>query len=240
MGRVIPARRRWLAGALLIGVGWLASPGAIPVYDGIGAPPDEPYRYVAPPPGAPKTAPATSLSTKAAVVAGANAQGLSVQTSETGPQMSVFVPQGSMAASTGPITISITPTAPTDAPKGARVDGNVYVVALTAPGGPVTLVPAKAFNSTMYLRATDQRSPQPTMFFRRDPASSWEAVSTSAAGLDVRVGPFRGAGQYVLAWTAAAAAKKSGGAPVLPLVLVGTLVLLLAIVLVVRLRAARE
>jgi len=82
--RVRSGSTRWLAGAVLVTVGWLASPNAVPVYDGIAAP-DEPYRYVSPPSGASKTAPPTSVSTDTPVAHGANAQGLSLQTAETGP-----------------------------------------------------------------------------------------------------------------------------------------------------------
>jgi hypothetical protein len=232
------ARRRWIAGALLVGVGWLASPSAVPVYDGISAP-DEPYRYVSPPPGATKTAPATSVSVNTPVAGGSNSQGLSLQTGETGPQMSVFLPQFAMRAATGPIHIAVTPAAPTDLPPGATADGNVYVIAMTAPGGPVTLDKKYAAIATLYLRATSQRAPQPTMYYRPAAGAAWTALGTTAGGLDIRVSSFPGAGQYVLAKAGTAAAANAGsGMPVLPIVLVGVLVVLAAAVVVVRLRSA--
>src|SRR5437868_4317124 len=52
--------RAWLAGgAALVAAMSALGTGGPPVYDGIGQP-DEPYRYVAPPPGYRHTPPATS------------------------------------------------------------------------------------------------------------------------------------------------------------------------------------
>lgn len=238
MGAVSGARRRWLAGALLIGVGVLASPSPVPVYDGLPNS-DEPYRYVTPPAGAAKTAPPTSVASDTPVVRGTNAQGFSLQTAEVGPQVSVFVPQSALRAARGPIHVTIDPKAPADAPAGLRADGNTYVFAFSAPGGPVTLDPSHAAIATLYLRATDRRTPQPTMYFRPSAAGPWQALQTSAGGVDVRVAAFKGVGDYQL-FRAPTTGKKGGGNGALPLVLVGILVLLGAVVLVIRLRAAPE
>lgn len=231
----IRGRRRWLAGLALVGAGWLLSPDAVPIYDGIGQP-DEPYRYVAPPSGATRTAEATSGGAQTPVTAGRNLNGLSVQTKEQGPQFSVFLPQGSLASATGPITISIEPEAPSGAPPGAVIDGNVYLVTFTTPAStPVTLTD-KAAIATLYLRATSQRTPQPTMYYRPSTAAAWRPLATTAGGLDLRVASFVGAGEYAVARVPS---KNSAGGkrPVLPLLLIGALVLLSAVVLAVRLRA---
>jgi hypothetical protein len=239
MVAVSGARRRWLAGALLIGVGVLASPSLVPVYDGLPNS-DEPYRYVSPPSGATKTAPPTSVASDTPVVRGTNAQGFSLQTSEVGPQVSVFVPQYALRAAQGPIHVTVDPKAPTDVPTGLRADGNTYAFAFSAPGGPVTLDPSHAAIATLYLRATDRKTPQPTMYYRPSAAGPWQVLQTSAGGVDVRVAAFKGAGDYQLFRTPTPAGKKSGGNRALPLVLVGILVLLGAVVLVVRLRSAPE
>lgn len=232
------ARRRWLAGALLVGVGWLASPGAVPVYDGFNQP-DEPYRYVDAPDGAPKTAPPSSTTTKTPLApSGANAQALSVQTAEVGPQISVFFPQFSLLATRGPITITLTPEAPTDPPADAEVDGNMYVVSLTSPGGPVTVDKQYLSIATMYLRATDQVTPQPRMFYRPSSDAPWQKLSTSSGGLDIRVSNFLGPGDYLLARLPGDRPAQGGGLPTAPLVLLGVVVVLGSVVLVVRLRAA--
>jgi hypothetical protein len=238
MEGVISARRRWLAGALLVGVGWLASPSAVPVYDGVSAP-DEPYRYVVPPAGATRTAPAHSAATAVPVRNGGNAQGFALQTDETGPQVSLFLPKYALSAKGSPLHVTITPAAPADAPAGRTFDGNTYVFAFTAPGGPVTLNQTYAGTSTLYLRATNQRRPQPVMYYRPDATSTWTPLDTTSSGLDIRVAGFHGPGQYVLVNVPKPAAS-GGGTPVLPFVLVGILVVLIAVVMVVRLRAAAE
>jgi hypothetical protein len=234
---VISARRRWLAGALVIGLGWLAAPSPVPVYDGLGAP-DEPYRYVVPPKGATKTPPPTSIAVDTPVANGGNSRGLSLQTGESGPQMSIFLPQYALSARSGPIHIAVSPAAATDAPHGAAVDGNVYDFALAAPGG-VAFDPVHGANATLYLRSTSQGIPQPNMYFRPDGSAPWTALATTSGGLDIRVASFKGKGQYVLALAVATKAE-GGGTPVLPLVLVGLVVVLVAVVLVVRLRARPE
>lgn len=228
---MIPARRRWAAGALLIVAGWLASPHAVPIYDGVGNP-DEPYRYVAAPAGATKTAGATSASAQSPVRAGSSTNGMSVQTSEVGPQFSLFVPPKALGAAGDRVEVQVVPLAPADQPAPSTIDGNVYAVTLTSDTGPVTLTKDAAL-ATLYLRATTQRQPGPVMQHRPQPTAPWKALDTSRGGLDVYVSSFVGAGEYALAFPPGKAASGGG----LPLVLLGVPVLLVAVVVVVRLRA---
>jgi len=237
---VVPSPgHRWLAGALLVGAGFLASPSALPVYDGLPSS-DEPYRYVSPPPGATKTAPPTSVASDTPVVHGTNAQGFSLQTAEVGPQLSVFVPQSALRAARGPIHVAIAPSAPTGAPPGQVANGNTYTITFTAAGGPVTMDPLHAAIATLYLRSTDRSTPQPNMYYRAAAADAWQALQTTAGGFDVRVAAFKGPGEYQLFRAPQAAAEKKGRSPVLAVVIVGIVVLLGAVVLVIRLRAAPE
>ncbi len=224
-------RRRWLAGAALVAVGWLASPQPVPVYDGVSAP-DEPYRYVAATAGSSPAAAPTSSSISTPVKDGRGTNGLSVTTKETGPQFSLFLPPQSLAAAST-ITVVVEPSAPVDQPVGAKVDGNVYTVALTSASGPVTLT-EKAGISTVYLRATTAKQPGPSLYFRATSADPWKVERTSRGGQDFYVGNFPGPGQYALAF--AQAHSKGGGPPVVALVIIGVLVLLVVVVLVVRLR----
>ncbi len=227
----ISVPRRWLAGALLVTVGWLASPGGVPVYDGVGAP-DEPYRYVQAPAGATTTAEPTVATATTPVKDGLGTNGLSVATAEVGPQFSLYLPPRAMATSSGPIEVTATPRAPTDQPRGARIDGNVYVVSLTAAGGVVTLT-EKAALATVYLRATTATQPPPELYYRADATGSWQPLKTSRGGTDFYVASFSGPGQYAVVFSDSA----GGGVPVLPLVVVGVLVLLVVAVVVVRLRS---
>jgi hypothetical protein len=223
--------RRLAAALLLVAVGRLLSPAAVPVYDGIGQP-DEPYRYISAPPGATKTAAATVATASSPVVQGLASYGLSLRTAEVGPQFSLYLPPKSLKATVPSLTVTATPLAPTDQPAGATIDGNVYQVATSAP---VTLTPQAAL-ATLYLRATTAKQPPPVMQYRATASEAWQPLRTSRGGTDVYVSTFPGPGFYALAF--APVASSGGGGSVLPYVLLGGLVLLVVVVVVVRLRAA--
>ena len=225
--------KRLAAALLLVAVGRLLSPAAIPVYDGIGAP-DEPYRYIAAPEGATKTAGPTTAHATSPLVGGRSAYGLSVATGEVGPQFSLYVPPKALSAAGTKLELSVQPLAPSDQPSGARIDGNVYQVVLKA-GGPVSLTP-QAVLATLYLRATTARQPGPVMEYRAADGAPWQALKTSRGGQDFYVSSFPGAGFYALAFADQPATK--GSSLPLPYVVLGGLVLLAVAVVVVRLRAA--
>ncbi len=225
-----PTRYRWGAAALIVTVGWLVTPQAVPVYDGI-AQPDDPYRYAT----ATVSAPAANAST--AISNGASTNGLSISTSETGPQAALFLPMGAFAAPAGTVTVTIRPSAPTDQPSDGKLDGNVYTVQATDPSGPVT-VTSKAALATIYLRATTARQPAPVMEHRAAAGQPWQPLHTSRGGADIYVASFPGTGQYALAF-GTSPARSTSGLPLLPLVLGGVVVLLGVVVVVIRLRSRR-
>ena len=230
------AARRWLAGALLVGLGFALSPQAVPVYDGIGQP-DEPYRFVSPPRNGTTTAEPTSASIATPVAAGRSVNGMSVQTTEVGPQFSLYLPPGALGAAKGPITVTANPEAPTDQPPGARIDGNVYTVAYDAPG-PVTPTEKIAI-ATVYLRATSAKQPPPTVDYRPAAGQPWQVLKTSRGGTDIYVAAYPGPGQYAVAF-AGSGDSSGGGPPVLLLALGGLVLLVVIVVVVVRLRAGAE
>ena len=235
--------RFWLVALLVVGLGALASPRVVPLYDGVGFP-DEPYRYVAPPPGTRPTAAATSASTTTPVVGGLSVDGLTLNTGETGPQLSLFLPLGALAAADGRLAVAVAPLAPTDQPAAATIDGNVYRVTLTASaGGPVTLT-AAASVGLLILRATTARQPGPVVHHRSGPGQPWTALPTERGGQDIYSAHLPGAGEYALAFLAAPAAGAGsgggGGPPVLVVVLGGVLLVLAVVVLVVRRRSSRS
>lgn len=230
------ASRRWVAGALLVGAGWLVTPHPVPVYDGIGAP-DEPYRYVTPPEGTTQTAGPTAALAQTPVKAGRGTNGLSLVTMEMGPQFSIFLPPMSMAAAGTTIEVRAEPQEPSTQPAGARIDGNVYLVTLSSSGGPVTLTEKSAI-STVYMRATTAKQPPPSIYHRSDADAPWKALKTSRGGQDFYVAAFPGAGSFAVAF--ADVATKGSSLPVLPIALGAVLLLLVVVVLVVRLRSSEE
>lgn len=229
------ARRSWLAGAVLVTLGWLLSPTPVPVYDGVGVP-DEPYRFVVPPAGTAPTAPPTSGQAVTPVAHGAGTNGLIIATAEQSPQFSLFLPPGAMAARGGTITVKAVPVAATGTAVGATIAGNAYRVTMTDPAGPVTLT-AKAAIASLYLRAV-AGTQEWVMEYRPKQGEPWQAKQTSRGGTDSFVASFAGAGEYALA--TAVTPKAKGGVKPLPLVLAGAILLLLVVVGVIRLRAAPE
>jgi hypothetical protein len=204
------------------------------MYDGIGVP-DEPYRYVQRPADKKPTADATSAVARTPVRNGVGTNGLTVSSAEQTSQFSLFMPPLCMVAPGGTIEVKAVPQAPTDHPPGAVIDGNVYVITVTDPVGPVTLN-EKAAIATLYLRATSTQDGW-VMHYRRTAADSWKALQTSRGGTDSFVASFIGPGQYALASTSSGG---GGGTNLLPLVLLGGVVALVVVVIVVRLRATPE
>jgi len=226
--------RRWGAASVLIALGWLLTSQAVPVYDGVAAP-DEPYRYVRPPVGATRTPPPTSAVASTPVTGGASANGLSLTSAETGPQVALFLPAGALGAPSGTISVTVSPTAPADPPADGEIDGNVYTITVTDPAGPIALTP-KAALATLYLRATTARQPGPVMEHRDAAGQPWQLLHTSRGGADVYVASLPSVGQYALVFLRATPTS-GGGVPVLPLVLGGAVVLLGAAIVVVRVRS---
>lgn len=235
---------RAAAGVLLVGLGLVLSPQAVPVYDGIDAP-DEPYRYVVRPLWSNDTPPPTSASATSPVRNGVSLHGLSLATREVGPQFSLFLPVGALrvlpvgAARAGDaFTVQVTPVAAAvDAPPGTRVDGNTYAVAFAVPGRQVSLTPQAALAS-LQIRATTGKQPPPVVQHRPAAGQPWVALETARVGVDIYAAKFPGVGEFQLVF--AVEEKEGGGSGGAPQALLGLGVLVLvASVVVVRLRSAR-
>ncbi|MFN2539880.1 MAG: hypothetical protein ABR549_17245 [Mycobacteriales bacterium] len=159
---------------------------------------------------------------------------LSVATAEQGPQFALYLPAGLMATSRGPIEAAVQPLAPTDQPAGARIDGNVYSVALTAPE-PVTLTGPTQI-AAVYLRATTARQPPPAIRCRAAASVAWERLVTRRTGVDIYSSTFPGPGQFTVAFELKPD-KAGGRPPALPFALGGVLTLVVLVVILVRVRA---
>jgi hypothetical protein len=235
-----PGLAWWAFAVVLVAVGWLVTPHPVTVCDGVGQP-DEPYRYVSPPPGSPLTPKPTGTRTIIPVVAGLTAEEGDLVTAEIGAQASVTLPQGGLAASAGPISANLVPEAPSVQPTDGRIDGNVYLLSITGVAGPVTFT-AKAADATIYLRATTADQPGPVVEHRSGPGQSWRQVTTTRVGNDIYAGLLPAAGEYALVslrdpHPGAAATVAASSQRGLIMVLLVSLVLLLSVVLVVRWRA---
>lgn len=178
-------RRVAAAVALLLGA-WLVSPAAVPLYDsGFGA--DEPYRYVVPPPGDTQQTPPPTDARAVVRVTGGRPGQVFANSQERGPQVSVYIPAGSMQAPPGAssIEVSAIPSAPkAPLPTDGTIVSNVYTITATASGGPVAIVgKGDSQTPTLWLRAPSPRQPGPT--FENFDGHKWRSAETTRVGQDI-------------------------------------------------------
>lgn len=174
--------RRWLAALAVVTVGWAASPGAVPVYDGVGVP-DEPYRFLSKALGG----------TQVVQVGPSTSTALSLRTSEQGPQAIIDASEGALRApTTRTATVSIEPVDPGAAPTQGTLDSVVYRVTTTAGSVSPTV------QGFLFLRAAVMTKPDPVIVHRNTPTSAWTALRTARPGRDVLSVPFQALGDYVV------------------------------------------
>ena len=227
-------RARLLVAAAALATAWLATPHAVPLYDGIGVP-DEPYRYVAPPAGHQKTPAPSSSTTTVPAKGGVNSgDGFYALTKEQSAQFGVFINTGSIAgpASTKTFTITVAPQAPEGGTPGGPVDGNVYQVALLADGSPTaTVAPADKDSLVMLIRATSATIANASIYYRPS-NGGWTQVNTQRGGTDSWQPYFQGAGQYAVVAGAAAGSGSSHQTLIIALLVLVTLAMAAAVLLI--------
>jgi hypothetical protein len=214
---------------VLVVLGWVVTPTPVPIYDGLGVP-DEPYRYVDGAGRGRATQPPTTATAQTPVRKGSSAMDLVISSREQGPQVTLFLPAGSLvAADFSEITVRVLPQAPESQLSSLKISGNVYRVELSASDGRVTLG-SNIASSNIFLRATDQRDGW-HMLYRPD-AGGWQPpLKARRPGTDTWVARFQGPGDYALARSELPAASASQ----LPWVLAGVLGLLALVIVIVRL-----
>jgi hypothetical protein len=199
-----------LAAAAALATAWLATPHAVPLFDGIGVP-DEPYRYVTPPAGYQKTPAASSATITSPASGGLNTQGFYAQTAEISAQYGVFITPKALAVPTSASSVKITvaPEAPDGTTPDGVIDGNVYRVALSAGSSTtVTLTASGKAQSQYSMRATSAKIPAAKTLYR--PAGgAWTVIPNTKGGTDSFQAYFQGAGDYALVATKAAATSSS-------------------------------
>jgi hypothetical protein len=219
--------RRWLAAVLLVTVGWFASPGAVPVYDGVNAP-DEPYKYAGRSP-----APATVSTT--APISGGRSASLQLKSSENGPQVLIDLSAGAFTAARPTVTLTVTPQPPSGTPPRGSFDSNVYHVTVS-PGAVLHPETAQGF---LFLRAAVMTRPNPVIVHRMAAADPWVEVKTTLAGTDILSTPLRDLGDYAVARVPGSKPLSAGGLSLVRILLIGGGVLLLLTVTVLVLRRPR-
>jgi hypothetical protein len=140
-------------GAAIALVAQLASPVAVPLYDGVSV--QEPYRYLSPASGQPGAP--SSFATEKAVQGGVSTSFVAA-TTENPPQAQLIALPGAfvVTAATTTMKISITPVAlPAGAGPSGSVAGNVYRFAVTDQGGIPLPVAQGANPPTITLRGPE-------------------------------------------------------------------------------------
>ncbi len=224
-------RRGWLV--LLVAVLALGAsvavrpPHAPPLYDGIGFP-DEPYRWVQPPPGQPRTAAApTPARATVSVTAGADgpvsaaSRGFS---SEQGPQVALAVNPGAFALPAGVRAVELTATpeaVPDVEPADGTVVSNLYRLTASADGTAGADVPLAPDGVVVVNLRAYAATRQAVVLCTWD-GSAWHQVPTKQVGTEIyaaeltRIGPFAlvrldvGVAPTVAAPTPSASAGGSG------------------------------
>lgn len=230
-------RRIAAAIAILLGA-WLIWPAVVPLYDGPGNP-DEPYRYVDAPAGSKQSGPPTTATAAVAVRNGVNTAAI-VNSAEQGPQVSVYVPPGSLQAPPGAtsITVTATPSAPKPPlPSDGTLVGDVYTIAATAPGGPVTTIgKGESQTPTLQMRAPTAKQPGPT--FERFDGKKWTPSETIRVGQDRYQTSAAQLGMWALVQQGSGSSGLGGGQLVM-LVLGIAILVVVVIIMVVRITRGR-
>jgi hypothetical protein len=189
-------RRLLLVALLLLGVGWAIAPrAALPLYDGIGFP-DEPYRFVQAPKGAPDTAPPTTGRASSTVTSGRTHQ-LTANSAEQAPQVSVRIPPGRLTLTSGTTRVRLTaaPVQPLPVPHGRYLWSNVYDVVVS----PEAELRSGGLQATITLRAATGQRPQPKIAYYAD--GRWTMLATFATGRDVYIAELTQFGRFAVIGT---------------------------------------
>ena len=219
--------RRWLAGALLVTLGWFASPTSVPVYDGLPNS-DEPYRYVG-------RTPAPTTARDSATVSSGSVGALQAKSGETGPQLLIDLAPGALRSGTAPkVTLTGTPMKPDGSPPRGSFDGNAYRVT-TAPAATVSTEQT----GYLFLRAAVMTKPAPVVVHRSGAGAPWQEVPTQRAGRDILATGFKELGDYAVVRLPGAKPVDSGGIGLTRVLFLGGGVLLLVVITVLVLRRPR-
>ncbi len=188
-----------LSAVALLAVAWLAAPlsSTPPLYDGVAFP-DEPYRYVTPPPGAPATPPPTDAVGDARIVDG-KSQLAVAGSNEQGPQVQFVVDDGEITAPPRAAVAHLRaePVATTAQPPDARIWGNVYRLTATTDLGPAQIHAGSNSTTAIILRAPVGPTPQPVMEY--SDGTTWRRLPITRVGNDIYSAPLVATGDYAVA-----------------------------------------
>ncbi len=216
-----------MAALAVVTLGFLASPAAVPIYDGVGQP-DDPYLLVGRDPEPKKASTTVSVN-------GGSSGAIQVRTTENGPQLLLDLSAAAFTSTAQTLTLTGTPLAPDGTPPSGTFDGNSYRVSVS-PGARFDPATAQGF---LFLRAAVMTRPNPVIVHRTLPTDPWAKVATQLTGRDILSTPFRALGDYAVVRPPGAKPLSAAGVSVVRIVLLGGGVALLLIITVLVLRSSR-
>jgi hypothetical protein len=217
-------------------VAMLIGRGGTPLYDGVGFP-DEPYRYVHPPHGYNQRYAPTSARVPVPLTGGTNLREGLISSGESGPQVGVYLPPRALVAESAVTSVLVTarPVGGGGRPPDGVVNSNVYTVAFDPAGASVR--PGLGTAANVSLRQAVFETVLPVMEFRPTGHDVWQRVKTIQIGRDIYLGPWVGAGDYVLVQPATGTSQSRrdrGGNTQLLLILGFCVVIVIGTLLAVR------
>jgi len=235
--------RRWVVGAFVaLLAAWLVAPSVLPIYDGLSNP-DEPYRFVKPPANAKTTKQPTPATASIPVVNGLS-RAAYVNSKESGPQISLYLPAGAIRAPGAATTVLVNaqPLAPQPPlPSKGTIVSNVYRITATAGGAAASVVGTGNQEPTLQMRSPSQG--RPGLFFMHRTSTGWVQVATTRVGFDIYQAQAAAFGDWALVQVGSTApgSKSGGGGVNVVLLALGIAVLALAgIILLVRTLRQRQ
>jgi hypothetical protein len=227
------AARRWLLLSVLgLVLAWIVAPAVVPIYDGIGNP-DEPYRFVKPPPGVSAGKPPTTAKVTLPVHNGVSEAGYA-NSAENAPQVSLYLPSGALGVSASATSVIVTaqpqaPSSPT--PSDGTIASNVYRIAASAGGQAAPVKGTGNQAPTLQMRAPSAQQPGPV--FERVVNGKWTDVRTLRVGNDIYQTQLSGFGDWALVQPngTITSGSSGGGGVKLGLLIPGIAVLVLAAVI---------
>ena len=171
-------------------------PHAPPLYDGVGFP-DEPYRWVEPPAGAPKTPAVTPATAHVAITAGSS-EATRAFSAEQGPQIAFAVPPGALKPPAGAHTVTMDAVAvanPATLPSDGTLVSNVYSLTAKADAaGAVGLAP----NTTVVVNLRSDKATQQSVVLEMFAGGRWSQVATGQVGNDIYASELPNFGRFAL------------------------------------------
>jgi len=171
-------------------------PHAPPLYDGIGFP-DEPYRWVQPPAGTPKTRPVTPAIAHVTITGGSS-EATRAFSAEQGPQIAFAIAQGGLKPPAGAQAVTLDAVAvanPATLPSDGTLVSNVYSLTAKADTtGAVGLAP----NTTVVVNLRADKATQQSVVLEMFADGHWSQVATGQVGNDIYASELPGFGRFAL------------------------------------------